>query len=113
VGGATVPIYETSSPEQVKWILSDSGAKAIVVEKPAHREAVQVFADRAGRPALIWQIEPEGGRAAAIAQLTALGAEISADTVRKRASAVSADDLATLIYTSGTTGRPKGCEITH
>jgi long-chain acyl-CoA synthetase len=113
VGGSTVPIYETSSAEQVGWILSDSGAKAIVVEKPAHREAVQVFADRAGGPALIWQIEPETGHAAAIAQLTALGVEIPEDTVRKRASAVGADDLATLIYTSGTTGQPKGCELTH
>jgi long-chain acyl-CoA synthetase len=113
VGGSTVPIYETSSPEQVEWILSDSGAKAIVVETPAHREIVQVFADRAGGPALIWQIEPAGGPAGAIAQLTALGEKISADTVRERANAVGAEDLATLIYTSGTTGRPKGCEITH
>jgi long-chain acyl-CoA synthetase len=113
VGGSTVPIYETSSTEQVEWILSDSGAKGIVVETPAHREIVQVFADRAGGPALIWQIEPAGGPTAAIAQLTALGEKIAADTVRERADAVGAEDLATLIYTSGTTGRPKGCEITH
>jgi long-chain acyl-CoA synthetase len=113
VGGSTVPIYETSSPEQVEWILSDSGAQAIVVETPAHREMVEALANRLGSPARIWQIEPAGDLAAAIGQLTALGTAISTDTARERASAVGADDLATLIYTSGTTGQPKGCEITH
>ncbi len=112
-GGSTVPIYETSSPEQVEWILSDSGAKTIMIETPAHREMVQVLADRLGSPALIWQIEPAGDPAAAIEALIAQGSEISTDLARERASSVGAEDLATLIYTSGTTGRPKGCEITH
>ncbi|MGH3774414.1 MAG: AMP-dependent synthetase/ligase [Pseudonocardiaceae bacterium] len=115
-GGSTVPIYETSSPEQVEWILSDSGAKAVFVETSAHREIVQGLVDRRGEPALVWQIEPApggGGQGAAIDEVTALGAEISDDAVRQRAAAVGAEDLATLIYTSGTTGRPKGCEITH
>jgi long-chain acyl-CoA synthetase len=116
VGGSTVPIYETSSPEQVEWILSDSGAKAVVVETPAHREMVQELVTRLGEPALIWQIDPttnSAGPAAAIEELTALGIEVSDEAVRERATTVGAEDLATLIYTSGTTGRPKGCEITH
>jgi long-chain acyl-CoA synthetase len=115
-GGSTVPIYETSSAEQVEWILSDSGAKAVVVENPAHREMVQGLVDRLGAPALVWQIDPatsNGKPRAAIDELTGLGAEISDNAVRERATTVGADDLATLIYTSGTTGRPKGCEITH
>jgi long-chain acyl-CoA synthetase len=115
-GGSTVPIYETSSPEQVEWILSDSGAKAVVVETAAHRDMVQGAVDRLGELALVWQIDPGTGRsspAAATAELTALGAKIGDDVVRERATAVGADDLATLIYTSGTTGEPKGCEITH
>ncbi|MGH3865409.1 MAG: AMP-dependent synthetase/ligase [Pseudonocardiaceae bacterium] len=115
-GGSTVPIYETSSPEQVEWILSDSGAKAIVVETSAHRAMVQELVDRLGEPVLVWQIDPAtsgSNPAAVIDELTALGAEISADAVRERATAVGAEDLATLIYTSGTTGAPKGCEITH
>ncbi|HYZ09476.1 MAG TPA: long-chain fatty acid--CoA ligase [Pseudonocardiaceae bacterium] len=114
-GGSTVPIYETSSAEQVEWILADSGAKAVVVETAAHRETVRGLADL---PELadVWQIEaPDGpgGAAAAIDELTALGASVSDDAVRERARSVPADDLATLIYTSGTTGRPKGCELTH
>lgn len=115
-GASTVPIYETSSPEQVEWILSDSEAKAIVVETSAHREMVEALADRLGQPAQVWQIDPlpsGGDPAGAIEMLTALGSEISTDAARERAGAVGAEDLATLIYTSGTTGRPKGCEITH
>ncbi|HET9116764.1 MAG TPA: AMP-binding protein, partial [Pseudonocardiaceae bacterium] len=57
-GASTVPIYETSSPEQVEWILSDSRAKAILVETSAHREMVQALNDRLGRPAQVWQIDP-------------------------------------------------------
>ncbi|MGQ0775362.1 MAG: AMP-dependent synthetase/ligase [Pseudonocardiales bacterium] len=120
-GGSTVPIYETSSPEQVEWILSDSGAKAIVVETAAHRDTMQAVTDRLGEVTHVWQIESatdspatdSSGAKAAIDELVALGAEISDDTARERAAAVRADDQATLIYTSGTTGRPKGCELTH
>ena len=115
-GGSTVPIYETSSPEQVEWILADSDAKAIVVETAAHRAMVAELIDRLGKPALVWQIDPApsgSGPASVIDELTALGAKISDDAVRERATAVGAEDLATLIYTSGTTGAPKGCEITH
>lgn len=112
-GAVTVPIYETSSVEQVEWILTDSGAKAIIVETAAHREMVQIMADRLVEPGRIWQIDPAGEVVPAIEELTGLGSALSTEAVRERASAVGADDLATLIYTSGTTGRPKGCEITH
>ncbi len=97
VGGSTVPIYETSSPEQVEWILSDSGAKAVVVETQAHRELVQVCAGRSAESVRVWQIDPVDDPAAAIVQLTALGAEVSTDLVRERANAVRAGDLATII----------------
>lgn len=114
-GGSTVPIYETSAPEQIEWILSDSGAKAIMVETTAHRDMVQGLVDHLGAPALVWRIDPAGdsGSASGIDELITLGVGINDDAVRARATAVRAEDLATLIYTSGTTGRPKGCELTH
>jgi len=113
-GGSTVPIYETSSADQVEWILADSGAKAVVVEAAAHRETVHGLVDRLPELACLWQIEaPDGPGGAAIDELTALGVGVSDDAVRERARSVPADALATLIYTSGTTGRPKGCELTH
>ncbi len=61
-GGVTVPVYETSSPEQVRWILGDSGATACVVESPAHAAAVESV--REELPALehVWQIDGAAGR---------------------------------------------------
>jgi len=107
-GAATVPIYETSSAEQVQWILSDSGARAIVVEDDTHRAKVEQ--SRADLPDLahVWSID--GG---AVAELTETGAGVSAEELETRRTTAGLDDLATLIYTSGTTGRPKGCMLTH
>ncbi|MFD3399258.1 AMP-dependent synthetase/ligase [Kribbella sp. NPDC058693] len=108
IGSVTVPIYETSSPSQIQWILTDSEAVVAVVENATHGAVVE--SARAEAPALqeVWQIE-----AGAVDQLTALGQDISDAEFDKRRSAVTASDLATLIYTSGTTGRPKGCKISH
>ncbi len=107
-GGITVPIYETSSAEQIGWILNDSGAQVIVVENAKH---VALVAET-GTDVAVHVIEPATGEGA-VAALTALGADVPAEDVHARRKAVRSDDLATLIYTSGTTGRPKGCELTH
>jgi long-chain acyl-CoA synthetase len=107
-GAVVVPIYETSSAEQVDWILSDSGARAIFVETPDHAEIVESV--RANTPDLVhvWQFED-----GALDTLVDAGNDVSDADVDKRRAAVSLDDLASIIYTSGTTGRPKGCELTH
>ncbi|NMH99440.1 AMP-binding protein [Pseudonocardia acidicola] len=115
-GGVTVPIYETSSAEQISWILSDSGAVAIIVETEKHRGLVESVADSLNALKRIWQIEPPAGSPStpgAVDALVALGSGTADDEVHARRRAVKADDLATLIYTSGTTGRPKGVELTN
>lgn len=108
VGAVTVPIYETSSAEQVAWILEDSGAVAVFVETDAHRETVAAI--RVPSVEHVWQID---GAPGAVEVLGADGAAVPREDVERRRTDTRADDLATIIYTSGTTGRPKGCMITH
>ena len=109
-GAVTVPIYDTSSAEQVHWILSDSAAKAVFVETGEHRATLDEVADRFSTLEHTWEIE---GSSPAIQALTTLGKDVSDDELHTRRRSVGASELATIVYTSGTTGRPKGVELTH
>ena len=105
-GAVPVPIYETSSAEQVDWILTDSAAVAIIVETPALVELVKPVMPASCKN--LWNITDN-----ALATLTAAGKSVSDDEISKRREALKPETLATLIYTSGTTGKPKGVHLTH
>ena len=105
-GAVPVPIYETSSAEQVEWILTDSAAVAIVVETPALAELVQPVLPSTCKK--VWNITYN-----ALATLTHEGKNVSEDEIAKRRERLKPETLATLIYTSGTTGKPKGVQLTH
>jgi long-chain acyl-CoA synthetase len=107
-GAVTVPIYETSSAEQVSWILGNSGAVGCVAETPDHAAVIESVRGQLPDLRHVWQLDAD-----AVGTLTAEGAALADDEVTTRRRAVRRDDLATIIYTSGTTGRPKGCELTH
>jgi long-chain acyl-CoA synthetase len=107
-GAVGVPVYETSSADQVHWILSDSDVRAVVVETPAH--AALVAGVRGDLPHLtdVWTLDDD-----ALAALVSAGAGVDDAEVARRTALAGTSDLATIIYTSGTTGRPKGVELTH
>jgi long-chain acyl-CoA synthetase len=107
-GATTVPIYETSSAEQIAWILQDSATVAVIAEDAGHMSRISEV--RADCPALnnVWSINDN-----AVELLGKLGTDITDEQLEARRGAITPEDAATLIYTSGTTGRPKGCVLTH
>jgi long-chain acyl-CoA synthetase len=114
-GAVTVPIYETSSAEQVEWMLGDSGARALILETPEHEAATAEVLGRLPAVERVWLIEgtPAAPGAQPLGALAAEGAAVTDAQLEQHRTARGAGDLATVIYTSGTTGRPKGCQLTH
>ncbi|MCC2319929.1 AMP-dependent synthetase/ligase [Cellulomonas xiejunii] len=108
VGAVPVPLYETSSAEQVAWILTDADVSLLFVETPAHADVVAEVRDQASALREVLVID-EG----AVEDLVTAGADVDEAEVARRRGLAARDDLATVIYTSGTTGRPKGVELTH
>lgn len=107
-GAVMVPVYETSSPSQLEWIMSDSGAVALIAESADHIARYEEIKERVPLVGRVWRLD-EG----AIAALSAAGTEVPDDEIVRRRSLARGEDLATIIYTSGSTGRPKGCVLTH
>jgi long-chain acyl-CoA synthetase len=111
VGALTVPIYDTSSAEQVRWVLEDSGAVLVVTETDAHAQLVKELSDEL--PSLRKILHLDLGGSAALDVLAEAGKSVGIGQLDERLAGLRATDPATLIYTSGTTGRPKGCQLTH
>ncbi|WP_026378740.1 AMP-dependent synthetase/ligase [Agromyces italicus] len=107
-GAVLVPVYETSSPAQVRWNLSDSGAIAIILETPDHFARFDEVHPELPGIRNTWQIDLGD-----LEKLAAGGTEVPDDEIERRRKLANGDDIATLIYTSGSTGKPKGCVLTH
>ena len=105
-GAITVPIYETSSAEQIKWILSDSGSVALIVESPSLAQLAKPVLPASCKEILTITED-------AIPNLVQAGRDIPDSAVEDRIAAIGPEDFMTLIYTSGTTGNPKGVTFTH
>ena len=111
VGALTVPIYETSSVEQVRHVLSDSSAVLVFAETDAHADKIEHLADELPELRKVLRIDSSGP--SALDELTEAGGSVDRGELDNRLSGIKAADPATLIYTSGTTGKPKGCQLTH
>ncbi|MDX2731637.1 MULTISPECIES: AMP-dependent synthetase/ligase [unclassified Streptomyces] len=108
VGAQSVPIYPTSSAEQVFWMLHDADVSAIVVEHEDHAMTIASVIDRLPGMRRLWQLDAD-----AVTELVDAGTHVEDEVVHRHRRAVTPESVATIIYTSGTTGRPKGCVITH
>jgi long-chain acyl-CoA synthetase len=120
VGAVTVPIYTTQSIDQIKFILEDSGTRALLISggrvlKHARQgfEGLQQL-----EHVVVFDTEAARGleRATPLESVEARGAAIEredAGAFDKLLARGRGDDLATIIYTSGTTGEPKGVMLTH
>jgi long-chain acyl-CoA synthetase len=107
-GAVSVPIYETSAPSQIEWILSDADCVALFVENDEHVSRFEQIKTSAPLCRQVFTID-----AGAVESLKKLGRDITDDSLETRRKTSGLFDLATIIYTSGTTGKPKGCELLH
>ena len=105
-GAVVVPVYDTSSAEQIDWILNDSHSVAIIVETPALADLVKTVQPSHTRN--LWTMTDD-----VLTVLREAGKHIGDDEIDRRRNALVPSSLATLIYTSGTTGKPKGVQLTH
>jgi long-chain acyl-CoA synthetase len=119
LGAINVPIYTTQALDQVDYILSDSGARAIFISNRRLYKHVKPVLDKRPLEHLIFfedDVADDVEHGIALTGLEQKGREL--DQGRPGAfdaylNAVRAEDLATIIYTSGTTGEPKGVMLTH
>ena len=107
-GAVSVPIYETSAPAQIEWVLSDSNSVALFVETSEHQKRFEVIKDSVPSVKQVWKFDDDP-----LVKLVALGKDVSNEQLEQARRSQNLDSLATIIYTSGTTGKPKGCELLH
>ena len=107
-GAVSVPIYESSAPSQIEWILGDSGAIAGIFEDEELLSLFKTVKKSLPEVKKTWTFDKSD-----LNDLVDLGTKISDEVLEARRTSAGLQDLATIIYTSGTTGQPKGCELLH
>jgi long-chain acyl-CoA synthetase len=112
-GAVVVPIYQTNSAEECQYVLSNSDAKAVVVEDEEQIAKIREVRDRCPMLEHVIRIEGDSSDAISAEALADRGEDRTAAEWEERWRSIAAEDICTFIYTSGTTGPPKGCVISH
>jgi long-chain acyl-CoA synthetase len=113
IGATVVPIYQTNSPEECRYVLENSDAKVVVVEDDEQLEKIRQVRDQLPQLEQIVRMTGSSEDAISMEDLGAKGAGGDQARWESLYSAVTPADICTFIYTSGTTGPPKGCIISH
>ncbi len=113
IGATVVPIYQTNSPEECRYVLENSDSKVVVVEDDEQMEKIRKVRDQLPQLQHVVRMTGSSEDALSSEELTAKGAGVDAGRWESLYSAVTPADICTFIYTSGTTGPPKGCIISH
>ena len=113
IGATVVPIYQTNSPEECRYVLDNSDSKVVVVEDAEQLEKVRAVRDQLPQLEHIVLMTGSAEDAIAMEDLAAKGGGGDDATWKALYEAVTPEDICTFIYTSGTTGPPKGCIISH
>ena len=126
-GAVVVPIYQTNSPEECLWVISDSGATTIIVEDEAQLAKIVEISDQVPDLRTVVIIDPPAAStngngsspqalplgAVTLEEVRSRGRGKGTEELEARRAAVTGEDPFTFIYTSGTTGPPKGCVLSH
>jgi long-chain acyl-CoA synthetase len=113
IGAVVVPIYQTNSPEECRYVLDNSDAKVVIVEDAEQLEKVRAVRDQLPQLEHVVLMSGDADDALSTGELTAKGAGGNNEAWKALYEAVTPTDICTFIYTSGTTGPPKGCIISH
>jgi long-chain acyl-CoA synthetase len=113
IGATVVPIYQTNSPEECRYVLENSDSKVVVVEDAEQLAKVRQVREQLPQLENVVLMSGSAEDAISIEDLAARGAGTDEDSWRALYEAVAPEDVCTFIYTSGTTGPPKGCIISH
>ena len=108
IGALTVPVYETNSASQVRWIFNDSKVTLAIAEDDGQRDKIESVRDEVPTLRNVFVIEAGGLNA-----IKTYGESVTDAEFWEYKEASHGDDRATIVYTSGSTGTPKGVELTH